>query len=1090
MRGGEWPEVWVLPRRVFAPVALRQLVLQVSARNGNFTSNALSIAVVNAVPTLQSITPATVIAGSPNFLLTVTGSGFTSSSTLVVNGVSHSSAYTGGATSFAVSIAASEVASVGSLAVTVVNPTPGGGSSAPLQLNVVAADNRVRTLGYATSDIVPDPARTLIYAAVSSSSATSPNSIIAINPLTGSVVTTQALSASPVRLAISDDGSYLYVSLGTTISRLLLPGLTPDISFTVAGGVVDLEVAPGAPHTLAVTSNVNSGEGVGSLSIYDDSVARPLTAQGNYATASFDTLAWGANATTLYATDARYSGGPEYVFSVNQQGPTLTSTKNAAVGGFVRSLTYSSSTGLLYDGYGNAVTPATGSSAGMFVVNNTISYEADPFAIDAPVGRAFYLNENAFNPAVIDIQAFSLAQYSFIDSLTVNNLSGTKIVPWGASVLAVGGGSQIFLIDGPFVSSTGVTSPVGGYAPETSTITSISPQSVQAGSGATNVTLSGANFSAAAAVTWNGQTLSIVSQSATQIVVTLPAALLTQAATAPFYVTNGPGTENSNGVPFAVLPDLGANTQITAIDVSGEDMVWDSTHNLLYVAVTNPNVPNGNSVAVVDPAGAVVKNTIFTGSQPGVLGLSGDNQYLYAGFQTLPAIDRFTVPDFTLNLTIPLNSGVAGESFAGDIKVAPGQPQTIAVSLGSKEIEPRDGGGLFIFDNAVQRPSTLAYGYPDTYKLAWGADATRLYANTDPEFTPQSFSVLKINSTGIASRVAGPVDSGAVGLRPHYDAGTNLVYLDEGGIQNADGSAAGFLENGTLVVPDSQLNRAFIVHQNSTTSYQLDIYNLTRQTFLKTIALPPLVGYPTQLVRWGADGLALLTDTQGTGQGMLYLLQGSDISGGTALPSGAISLTPASVLTGSATGQTITVNGTGFTASSLVLFNGAARATTFVSSTQLTFTLTAADQSFATYQTVEVESAGSGGTTSPATSLAVLNPVPSIVSLSPSKLLQTAGATSVTLTGTGFLPVTTGAFQGSARTTTYLSPTQIGVALTAADLSTAGLYSITATNAGPGGGTSLPRFLRIGQPGARAYRNHQPSAAGRNRTAGACAERQ
>src|SRR5262249_5217934 len=49
--------------------------------NGSF-SNSLTLPVVNSVPVLTSISPATVIAGFPNFSLTLTGSGFTSTSTV------------------------------------------------------------------------------------------------------------------------------------------------------------------------------------------------------------------------------------------------------------------------------------------------------------------------------------------------------------------------------------------------------------------------------------------------------------------------------------------------------------------------------------------------------------------------------------------------------------------------------------------------------------------------------------------------------------------------------------------------------------------------------------------------------------------------------------------------------------------------------------------------------------------------------------------------------------------------------------------------------------------------------------------------
>jgi hypothetical protein len=290
-------------------------------------------------------------------------------------------------------------------------------------LQVVGADNRLRTLNYAALDIVDDPVRNLLYASVSSTSATSPNSIVAIDPLQGTVVTTQALASQPGRLAVSDDGSYLYAAVGTTgqVSRLLLPSLTPDIQITTwSGGVEDIEVAPGLPHTVAVTG-IPQGGYCGSVGIYDDAVKRPLNPSTCYPSPSFDTVAWGQDATTLYATMAVTSGGPEYIFSVNSNGPTLTNTLPSVFGSFDRRIFYYKTSGLIYDGYGVAANAATGASVGQFNVENTIGYGQNPFAIDPVHSKAFFLDSNYVSSGSVslgpDIQAFDLNSFSFINSV-------------------------------------------------------------------------------------------------------------------------------------------------------------------------------------------------------------------------------------------------------------------------------------------------------------------------------------------------------------------------------------------------------------------------------------------------------------------------------------------------------------------------------------------------------------------------------------------------------------------------------------------------------------------------------------------------
>lgn len=68
--------------------------------------------------------------------LTITGSGFVSSSTVTYNGVSHTASYVG-ATEMLLALSTTDVANTGTYAVVVSNPAPGGGASSPASLTVV-----------------------------------------------------------------------------------------------------------------------------------------------------------------------------------------------------------------------------------------------------------------------------------------------------------------------------------------------------------------------------------------------------------------------------------------------------------------------------------------------------------------------------------------------------------------------------------------------------------------------------------------------------------------------------------------------------------------------------------------------------------------------------------------------------------------------------------------------------------------------------------------------------------------------------------------------------------------------------------------
>lgn len=199
---------------------------------------------------------------------------------------------------------------------------------------------------------------------------------------------------------------------------------------------------------------------------------------------------------------------------------------------------------------------------------------------------------------------------------------------------------------------------------------------------------------------------------------------------APLYVSNGPGTLNSVGIVFNVLPNLGPNLQISALNVTSQDMAWDAARARLYVTGTGSAETNGSSIVVVDTAASMVVNAVYAGSQPSSVGLSDDGHYLYAGFQSLSAMRHITLPDLALDLTIPIQSSSACLSYATDVKAAPGHPETFAVTMGNRAISPPDDGGIAVFDNAIQRTQPEPPISGKHYKIAWGKDATRFYTNT------------------------------------------------------------------------------------------------------------------------------------------------------------------------------------------------------------------------------------------------------------------------------------------------------------------------------------------------------------------------
>ncbi|MDD1653185.1 MAG: lectin like domain-containing protein [Methanomicrobiales archaeon] len=90
---------------------------------------------LNPLPTLSSLSPATATRGGSDFTLTVTGSGFISSSKIRWNGAERPTTPVS-ATQLKATMYAADIAVKGSYPVTVFTPAPGGGTSSPLGFSV------------------------------------------------------------------------------------------------------------------------------------------------------------------------------------------------------------------------------------------------------------------------------------------------------------------------------------------------------------------------------------------------------------------------------------------------------------------------------------------------------------------------------------------------------------------------------------------------------------------------------------------------------------------------------------------------------------------------------------------------------------------------------------------------------------------------------------------------------------------------------------------------------------------------------------------------------------------------------------------
>lgn len=161
------------------------------------------------------------------------------------------------------------------------------------------------------------------------------------------------------------------------------------------------------------------------------------------------------------------------------------------------------------------------------------------------------------------------------------------------------------------------------------------------------------------------------------------------------------------------------------------------------------------------------------------------------------------------------------------------------------------------------------------------------------------------------------------------------------------------------------------------------------------------------------------------------------------------SLSPHSAVAGGPA-FTLTVTGSGFTASSVARWKGANRATTFVDATTLSTAISASDITNPGTANVTVANSGTISNALVFTITSSAAP-PALSTMSPASATAGGGLT-LTLTGNNFVNGSVVRWRGANRTTAFVSATQLNATIPATDIAAAGTAGVTVVN--PGGAAS------------------------------------
>ena len=175
------------------------------------------------------------------------------------------------------------------------------------------------------------------------------------------------------------------------------------------------------------------------------------------------------------------------------------------------------------------------------------------------------------------------------------------------------------------------------------------------------------------------------------------------------------------------------------------------------------------------------------------------------------------------------------------------------------------------------------------------------------------------------------------------------------------------------------------------------------------------------------------------------------------------SLSPASVVAGSGA-FTLTVNGSGFVAASVLSFNAASLQTVFVSTTQLTASVPAAAVASAGSVSAAVLNPGSLVSNAAAFSTTAAPVAATLGAIAPATATAGNAGFTLTLNGTAFTATSVVSLGGSALSTAFVSTTQLTAAVPASALVSAGSLAVQVANSGAGASNPLSLVVSAAAP--------------------------
>jgi trimeric autotransporter adhesin len=996
----------------------------------------------NPTPVVTSVTPATIVAGSPATNVTINGTGFVAASIAGFNGAALQTTFSS-ATQLAAVLPAGDLDNGALATITVSNPSPGGGVSSGARFTVnnpspvvssispasVIAGAQQQTLdilgtGFVTTSVVQWNGSALQTSFVSG---TEVKAVVPVQDVAAGQ-TTQISMANPAPGGGNSTNTAFNISSPTP----LVTGISPQTA------------AAGAAIVITITG---TGFEVNSVVEWNGS-ARPTTF-----------VLPTKLQVSLSASDLQTPGNGKIIVSNPGPGGSATGPAQLTITGAAPAIT--------------GVTPP-----------NTL------------------VNTSPTLPLPITIQGTNFAPNATVSAnnqaLTIASQTATSIVTAIPQASLVQPGALSLVVTNPGASPSNAFVFDVIALPGINTIT---PNSAPIGNPDLTIQVTGSGLFPDSVVEWNGTplatqpvyappTIGVGSSVLSGLQATIPAADLSMFVTASITVSS---PEVAGVVsPPQIFP--------TYLPLPNNTMIYNPHDGMLYASVPGYAGPGlGNSVVAIDPNTGTITRNIPVGSEPNKLTISDDGTEMYVGLDGAAAVRQVNLSTGTAGLQFSLGggTGIYDNPFtAAAVASLPGEPNSVAVLDSTATVG--------VFDSGTARTNTAmldGYFNQNTGSLSFGPSAATLYATRFND-GGSNLAQLTIDSTGVSGTTYFPVPLYVFGSI-QFDAGN--LYLSNGAVLNATNGAslgAFYVTPTTLasgpIVSDSSLQKAWIITGTPTLNDINQVLAFNETTFVQSGSII-VNGTSTSgtglnangLVRWGQNGLAFNTPNQ------IYVLhspvvkdlsqspadlavtiqaQGTAATGASVTysitvtnhgPSTAQGVSLSATLADSISYQNATTPVGSCSGSSEVwcdlgtLANGATAsiqvAGTMLSPGSIESTATVASSS---YDPVSTNNTATATVTVSGTPYSV---VPAVAGVAPNFILAGSSTTTLTVNGTGFTPASNVLWNATPLVTSYVSGTQLTASVDATQLATLGWAQISVSNPMPGGGQSGGAVVSIYQ---------------------------